>query len=176
MAASAVPPEKCVGFIPHVNVLELTGTKQYAVYLTNRRAVFVLTKLTHENAGFLLGGYLGAALAAGLAQPRPLPGGDTDPDALSAAPGSLTIMHSAIRELMTTKTFTRWELYIEYEDPEGKTKKLWADVRPALAVANERQRQGERWKDIHLGYARDAQTAYRNALPPEVLDRVDWGF
>jgi len=176
MQGSGTSAEKAAGYIPHVYVLDFSGQKEYGVFLTDLRAIFVLTKARHDGLGLVLGGPIGALVAGGLAKDRPFPYANYSPALLSLNPRNIIVPHSAIGRLHTRKTLTRWELCIEYVTPAGELKKFWADVKPDQLYVKQQQSQGVRWKDIFLRYARAAQELCKNALPPAIATGAEWAF
>lgn len=167
-------PERKVAVIPHIVVAGALGPREYGILLTDERTIFVLESSSKAGLGAALGGAVGAAVAGGLATRRYVDYEQEDPERLALDPDNIAIPHAAIQSLQLKKTLGSHVLRLEYVRPDGKSKKIAAQVVPTQDLIRRGKQTGIRPKEVSADYVRKVQDAFRQALPPNVAAGAEW--
>ncbi len=167
-------PERKVAVVPHIVVAGALGPKEYGILLTDERAIFVLERASKAGLAGALGGAVGAAVAGGLADRKYVDYEHEDPERLASDPDNITVPHRAIQSLQMKKTLGSHVLRLEYLRPDGKSKKIAAQVVPTRELFRQGKETGIRPKQVSADYARKVQEAFRQALPPNVAAGAVW--
>lgn len=167
-------PERKIAVIPHVVVAGALGPKEYGVLLTDERSIFVLENASKAGLGAVLGGAVGAAVAGGLATRKYVDYEHDDPERLASDPDNIAVPHGAIQSLQLKRTLASHVLRLEYVRPDGKSKKIAAQIVPTQDLIRQGKATGIRPKEVSADYARRVQEAFRQALPPNVAAGAEW--
>lgn len=165
--------ERRVAAIPHVNVVGVTGPKEYGIMLTDQRSIFVLLK-KQSATGYLLGGAVGWALASSMAEDRHVDFDNTAPETLATVPDSIIVPHNAIHFIRFKKSMGIYQLQIKYRDSRSKKKSLNAYVAPTAEYFKKKKAEGVKRKEAHKQYFTNVENAYRKALPLTVAVKTKW--
>lgn len=166
--------ERKVAVVPNLVLNGALGPKVYGVLLTDERMIFVLESSSKAGLGAALGGALGAAVAGGLATRKYVDFEHEDPERLAMGEGNFTVAYRSIQTLRITKTLGSHVLRLEYLRPDGRSKKVAAQVVPPQDLVRQGKSTGLRPKEVSADYARRVQDAFRQALPPHVAAAAEW--
>lgn len=165
--------ETKIGLVPRAVVTGATGgVREYGVLITDKRSIFVLEKGVSAWAS----GAVGAVIASAAATKRTLDYQNASPDELASMEKSVSIQHDSVKRLRLKKGFWRAapSLLIEYDDPNGKRKKLKALLQPSGELMKQQKREGKGLKEILLQYATRTKEAYQKALPATQSAQAEW--
>jgi len=168
--------ERKVALIPRVVVSGAMGPKEYGLVLTDRRAIFVLESASKAALGAALGGAIGAAIAQGAAERRWVDYDRASPDELAREPKNLVVPYEALEEVRLKRRFGSTKLQLAFLTPERKRKKVDGVLMPPDEWMRSRKASGVRPKEAVAEYARTAQVALQNALPPAVAAKAEWSL
>ncbi len=166
--------ERKVAVVPHVVVAGALGPREYGILLTDERTIFVLESSSKAGLGAALGGAVGAAVAGGLATRKYVDYEREDPERLAADENNFAVPHRAIQNLQIKKALGSHVLRLEYVRPDGKSKKIAAQIVPTQDLVHQGKAAGLRPRDVSADYARKVQDAFRQALPPNIAARAEW--
>jgi hypothetical protein len=164
--------EQKIGLIPRLWVQGNWGPQDWALVVTNQRTILVLEKSSKAGLGGALGGAIGAAIAAAASNKRQtFDYANMDPQTLASDNHNKTITHEALLQIKMHKKRigNAYELEIEYQNEERKTKTFKGALLPPNIVVQQRKEQGTDKGQIFLDYARNAVNVFQNALSPARL-------
>lgn len=168
--------EHKTGLVPLVYLEGALGPKDYALLLTDWRAIFVL-----EDSGFAtsmghaVGGVVGGTIAGAVWKPRTFDYVGIHPELLAQDLKNTVVFHSSLESIEFQRHFGGiYKFHIRYRRTDGTTKKLVFAPAPPKAYIQEKRAQGVKTYAAHLAYIRDAQEAYRRSIPPGVPVRARW--
>ncbi len=165
--------ERKVAVVPHVVVSGALGPREYGILLTDERTIFVLESASKAGLGAVLGGVVGAAVAGGLATRTYVDYEHEDPERLASQEDNIAVPHRALQSLQIKKTLGSHVLRMEYVRPDGKAKKIAAQIVPTQDLFRQGRSTGLKPKEVSADYARKVQEAFRQALPPNMAATVE---
>jgi hypothetical protein len=168
--------EEKVGLIPKVVVQDSWGPKEYGILLTNERSIFVLESDSKTGAGYLLGGVVGAAIAAKMSDRKSVDYENTDIETMVRSEKSIAIPHYAIKRLRLKKGLGTYTLLLEYATAGGKKRKLNASVVPPPEYVKKRKDMGIKQKVAVREYVEKVRDAYSRALPFGIQQKAEWAI
>ena len=162
-----IPSENKIGLIPRLWVQGTWGPQDWALFVTDQRTILILEK--SSKAG--LGGAFGAAgvlIASAASSKRSFDYSQLDAQTLATDPKNIVIPHNTLQAIRMNKKRIgpAYDLEIQYQTAEGKTKTLKGALLPPEIVVKQRKDLGEDKERIFLDYTRNAVSVLQNGLTP----------
>jgi hypothetical protein len=171
-----LPIEQKTGLIPDVVIDGMTGPVDYAVLLTNYRAIFVLEYSgLADSMGHALRGVVAQSLAHAIWKGRTFDYERIDPEDLARDPKYTVVPHAALQSIELRRHFEGlYRFHLRYRLANGSAKKLLFLLYPPKEYFEESRRAGVKRLAAHYEYIRRAQEAYRGSLPSGLRIQVSW--
>lgn len=166
--------ERKIGLAPRVMTQGAMGPKEYAVLVTDRRSIFVLEFGSKMGLGWMIGGAVGAAIAAGADSRNTYDYQNENPDQLATQKGSIAIPHDALEQVKFKAGMGGHRMQIRYRGDGGKSKKIVFALIPPSDYIGERKDTGMKRKEAIEEYMNEVQGLFRRALPLAASSKVEW--
>jgi hypothetical protein len=169
-------PERRIALIPRA---QYTGGRrtvgEYALYVTNYRTLMVAEKVSKlprwGGPGHVF--TVGAAGDWALQMPRMVDYATATPDGLAAMEGTIEIGHSGLDRLETHRVLGTLYLQFYYTSRRMRPH-VQVLVLPPQALLAARRKEGHSARQTRIAYWRDAEEAYRRAIPEDARGRSKW--
>lgn len=171
-----LPLEQKTGLIPEVVIEDWSSPSEYAVLLTNYRAIFVLEYSSFAaSMGHALGGVVGQSIAQALYKGRTFDYDRIDPEYLARDPKNRVVLHAALESIELRRHLGGiYHFHLRYRRPDGSSKKLNFFLSPPKEYFEDRRRAGVKRLAALYEYIRNAQDVYRASIPPSVPVQATW--
>ncbi len=171
-----LPTEQKTGLIPGVVVDGWSGPSDYAVLLTNHRAIFVLEYNSFSSSmGHAVGGIVGQSIAEAIWKGRTFEYDRIDPEYLARDPKNKVVPHAALESIELRRHFGGlYRFHLRYRYGDGSVRKLAFLLAPPKEYYQDRRRAGVKRMAAHYEYIRNAQDAYRMSIPPGLPVATAW--
>lgn len=166
--------ERKVAVIPRILIQGALGPKEYGILLTTERSIFVLEKASKAGVGAIVGGAIGAAIADAASTKKSSDYGNCDPSSLAEDDKNICVQHSAVKALEMKKKISGYIMKMQYVDHGGKERKLAGMLMMPDELTAKRKAEGVKAKAAMKEYAKLARQAFELAMPPSVIQNVEW--
>jgi len=166
--------ERKIGMAPRLLTQGAMGVKEYALLMTDKRAIFILELSSKAGLGGVLGGAIGAAIASSIESKKTYNYEEVDTELLASMKGSVVIPHDMLEQMQfKSGTFSN-SLSIRYRSSEGKSKKLHMNIIPPDSYLKQKKDAGIKRKDVLRQYLSEVQNLYQRSLPFTSSMKVMW--
>ena len=141
--------------------------------MTDQRTILVIEKSSKAGLGGAFGA-VGVLVASAASSKRAFDYSQLDAQALAMDPKNTVIPHTMLQAIWMTKKRIgpAYDLELQYQTAEGKTKHLKGALLPPEIVVKQRKNQGEDKGQIFLDYTRNAVNVLRNAITPQRFQSI----
>lgn len=166
--------ERKIGLVYGLQVQTAWGPRPSTLLLTDQRSIFFLEGGKRAGLATALGGVAGALLVRGLSAQDQADYEGLDPEKLVVEKEHVSIPHHNLQHLRLRKIGYGASLRVKYTRPDGKIKKLKAQLSAPKEFLRKRKEEGLKRGAAFRAYAERVKEAYEKALPPGMAHRTEW--